>query len=200
MHAELVEEDPSNLAKSWDLAIKSAYQAQLLDLAGRNEESWNMSLAVGTDMRELMGQDQDFRTYHASEFGIFLTNFAYLAYRRGESADADRLLKESISLLSGIAGEHPDNKTVLYGLTMSYFYYWLNNDARLPDGPSSEWLVDNRKNLNLEGCWDLDIVSRLAVMNWEMENARRYSAQLLQKGFREPEFMRFCRANELCAE
>ena len=67
-----------------------------------------MSLAVGTDMRELMGQDQDFRTYHASELGIFLTNFAYLAYRRGESADADRLLKESISLLSGIAGEHPD--------------------------------------------------------------------------------------------
>ena len=112
----------------------------------------------------------------------------------------DHLMRESISQLSTIAREHPDNKKVLYELTMSYFYYWNHNEATLPDDSARGWLRSVKEDLSLEGCLALNIASRQSVMVGEQEPARKYSTLLLGRGYREPEFMRFCRANGLCGD
>lgn len=197
---ELVREDSSNLEKSWDLVLKSARKALLLDMAGRSDDAWNLILEVDAEFRELVEQDQTFQVYNAIEFGMFLTDFAYLAYRRSNPALAERLMTESISQLSVIALEHPDNKKVLYELTMSYFYYWNHNDATLPDDSVREWLEGVKSILNIESCSGLNVGSRLSVMAGDRETAREYSTLLLDRGYREPEFMRFCRANGLCGD
>jgi hypothetical protein len=199
LQTELVEEDPNNLKKRWNLVRKSAYQAQLLELSGSDGESWDMGHAVEADIRELMKQDYNIRIDHAIAYGMFLRDFAYRAYRKGEPSLAARLLGECIIRLGEIAGEHPDNKKVLNELAMSYFYYWDHNDATLPDDSAREWLLSVKETLNLKGCSDLNIASRQAVMAGAEDEARTYVSRLIERGYHEPEFKRFCLKYGLCA-
>jgi hypothetical protein len=199
LQTELVEEDPNNLKKRWNLMRKSAYQAQFLELSGNGDESRDMSHAVEADMRKLIEQDQDIRIDHAIAYSMFLRDFAYRAYRKGEPSLADRLLGECIIRLGEIADEHPDNKKVLNELAMSYFYYWDRNDATLPDDSAREWLLSVKETLNLKGCSDLNIASRQAVMAGAEDEARTYVSRLIERGYHEPEFKRFCFKYGLCA-
>lgn len=198
LQAELAEADPSNLQKRWNLLSKSAYQAQFLELAGNDDESWEMSHAVEANMKNLMVKDQDIRIDHAIAYGSFLRDFAYRAYRKGELALADRLLEESINQLVGIAGEHPDNKKALNELAVSYFHYWDNRGAGLPDEAAATWLRRVQEASNLTGCSDLNIASRQAVMSGAEEEARIYVSRLIKSGYHEPEFKRFCFKYGLC--
>jgi tetratricopeptide (TPR) repeat protein len=198
LQSEIVEADPNNLKKRWNLVRKSAYQAQFLELSGNDGESWEMSHTVEADMKGLMVQDQDIRIDHAIAYGVFLRDFAYRAYRKSDPVLADRLVKESINQLTGIAGEHPDNKTVLNELAMSYFHYWDHNDTTLPDDLATAWLTRVKEAAKLTGCMDLNIASRQAVMAGAQEEARIRVSRLIDRGYHEPEFKRFCFKYGLC--
>jgi len=196
---ELVEEDPSNLAKRWNLVMKSSYQPQLLQLSGDESESWRISVAVERDMKELMEQDQDMQISRVVQYGMFLRDFSYRAYLRGEWTLADRLLGESIVQLEEIARRHPDTKNILNELAMSYFYYWDQNDDTLPNDSATLWLSNAREASNHTGCTDLNVAARLSVMSDDKDQARIYTSQLIERGYQEPEFIRFCQENDLCS-
>ena len=193
-----MQEDISNLSKRWDLAIKSADQAQLLQASGDDIKSWSMSLDLEKEFRELIELDQDIRIDHAMYFGVFMRDFANRAYWNGDSILSTRLLEESIHQLIGIVVEHPDSKAVLNELAMSYYYYWKHNDETLPDQFATGWLTSAKEALSLQGCSDLDIASRLSVMDEEKDEARTHVSRLIESGYREPEFKRFCLEFGLC--
>ena len=85
-------------------------------------------------------------------------------------------------------------------LAKSYFYYWEQNELQLPKNVASESLSSTKEKLNLQDCSGLDIAARFSVMTAEEDEALPYVSQLLAKGYREPEFIRFCTAYGLCSE
>ena len=198
LQTELVEEDPGNIKKRWNLLRKFALQAQLLEQSGSDDGSRDISHAIDTGMRKLVQQNQGLRIVNSIAYGMFLRDFAYRAHRKGEAGFADRLLEEAIKQLARIAQEHPDNKQVLNELTLSYFYYWDQNEARLPDDLATAWLASVKETSDPQGCSDMSIASRQSLMAGEKDQARIYVSRLIERGYHEPEFKRFCFDHGLC--
>ncbi len=197
---DLLEEDPNNLQKRWNVLHKLTSQAVLLELSGNTEQSWVLSLAIQEDFKGLVEQEQKIRIVVSLDYSRFLRDFAYRAYRKDELTLANRLLEEAINQLDGIAAEHPDNMLALTVLAEAYFYYWEQNGHQLPDNLVPEWLSSAKKKLNLQGCSGMNAAARLSVMATEEDEARTYVSRLLDKGYREPKFIRFCTAYGLCPE
>jgi len=198
LHEELVNEDPSNFKKRWELAVKTAIKAQLLQQSGDLVGSWNLSLAVDKDIRELEEQARDLQIRDAIAYGRFLGDFANRAYLQNDPELAANLLEESISRLAEIVSSNPDNKKAVNELALAYFFFWNQNDTILPTDEVIEWLRSVKDTANPVGCEDLDIAWRLAVMNDERNQARVYVTRLIDHGYAEPEFKRFCSEYELC--
>ena len=198
LHVELLEEDPSNLGKRWSLLKKSAYLLQLQYLAGNDVSSWDSSLALEADIRQLVDQDQHIRIDNAIFYGVFLRGFADRAYHKGEPELAYRLLRESIRQLEGVAAEHPANRRVFNELAMSRFCYWDQNGTTWPGDLASVPSIEAREASYPVGCSDLNIASRKAVMAGDTGKARTYVTDLIGKGYQEPGFRRFCLKYGLC--
>jgi hypothetical protein len=198
LQTELVDEDTGNLKKRWNLFRKSASQAKYLELSGNSNESWSMSLALESSMREILEQDRDPRIDNAILYAAFLRDFADRAHRKGEFSMADRMLTESIQRLAGIARQYLDNKKGLYELAMAYFYYWQQKNATLPDHDADAWLAAFMDVSNLRGCSEMDIASRQALIYEEHDKARDLVSLLIEKGYHEPEFKRYCFEHGLC--
>jgi hypothetical protein len=49
------------------------------------------------------------------------------------------------------------------------------------------------------GCKEINLAARLAVMREDLPAAESYTSYLLEKGYFEPGFIRFCRSQGLCA-
>ena len=111
---------------------------------------------------------------------------------------ADSLLTESIERLAAIAQQHPDNREGLYDLALAYFYYWQQNNATLPDDTAAAWLTVFKDTSNLRSCSEMDIASRQALITEEHDKARVLVSQLIERGYHEPEFKRFCFEHGLC--
>ena len=157
-----------------------------------------MSLALESSMRELLERDQDLRIGNAIEYGAFLRDFAYRAHRKKEFSMSDRLLTESIQRLAAIMQQHPDNREGLYELTFAYIYYWQQNNATLPDDTAAAWLTVFKDTANLRSCSEMDIASRQALIAEEHDKARDLVSHLLDRGYHEPGFKRFCFEHGLC--
>jgi len=198
LQAELVDEDPSNLNKRWDLSARSVFLAQLMEFSGKETESWNMSLGIDVQMKGLIEKGQSVSIDNAIAYGKFLRDFAYRAYRREETPLADRMLDDSIDRLQRISDQHPDNKKVQNELTMSYFYYWDHNQGALPDSSTHSWLASSKVTLNPVDCSALNIASRQAVMMGTPDQARIYVSRLIDRGYQDPEFKWFCSKYGLC--
>jgi hypothetical protein len=197
---ELAEKDPSNLKKRRNVLRMEAKRAFLLELSGNSDQSWILSHRIMEELKDLFEQEQEIRIDSSLTYSEFLREFAVRAYRKGEHSLADSLLEEAITQLAGIAKEHPDSMWALVVLAKTYFYFWEQNEFQFPDNVTSESLSGTKERLNLQGCSGLDIAARLSVMTKEEGEARTYASQLFAKGYREPEFIRFCTAYGLCSE
>jgi len=198
LQTELVEEDPGNLKKRWNLFRTSAVRAKYLELSGNVIDAWSMSLALESSMRELLEQDQDLRIDNDILYAVFLRDFAYRSFRKEEYSRADRLLKESIQRLQIVVQRHPDNKEGLYELVIAYFYYWKQSGGTLPDDTAAAWLRIFKDTSSLLSCSEMDIAARQALIDNELDQARDFVSQLIAKGYHEPEFKRYCFEAGLC--
>jgi tetratricopeptide (TPR) repeat protein len=198
LQGELVDEDPSNLGKRWNLVAKSLFLAQFVDFSGDQEKSWAMTVSNASDLNDLVDQSPDIQIYNAVAYGVFHRNYANQAYRKGETSLANRMLNDSISHLRAIANQHPDNKKVQFELTLAYYDYWNRHSGQFPDKAARDWLVNLEGSFNLVGCFDLDLASRRAVMLASPSQARDYVSRLVEQNYREPEFMQFCTTHKLC--
>lgn len=198
LQTELVTEDPGNMIKRWNLLHKRDFQAQLHDFLGNFEQSWEITQAVDADMRQFLQQNSDSQVGFIVEFTEFLREYSYRAQRNGQFSAADRLLNESIRLLDQVAREHPNDKMVLNRLAMAYFDYWERNENTLPDGTASDRLARLSEVSNLAACYELNAASRQALISGATGVAADYVLQLLDKGFYETEFLRYCAKYNLC--
>ena len=83
-------------------------------------------------------------------------------------------------------------------LASALFQYWqLNREL-----PPADWLAQvedySLKEPPVRGCTRAGIGARQAVMRGDLATAAYYVNYLLDKGFYEPGFVRFCQTYDLC--
>ena len=198
--SELAREDPSNLTYRWNLHRKTARIAALMALDGKEEESWSLSATVESALRQLLVEDQSVSVLNGSDFAVFLIQYAELAYRRGDAVLASKWLEEGIARLQAILAESPDNKEALLQMRGTVYRAWVQNNRRLPPDPVTRLYADPSDIENPRGCEDVALAARLSVVEGDINMASDYTEYLLEKGFNEPAFKRFCREQELCDE
>jgi len=199
LQRELVDEDPSNLKKRWNLLRKAAHQAKYLAWAGQAEEGWGRGVALLTEMRDRARAHEDIRIDHAIAYGMLMRDVAHLAWHRGQDPLAASLMDESILYLSKVARNHPQSRQAMVELAYAYAYAWDHAGADFAHGSQAVRLDEIRAALNHSGCVDLDIAARLAVIEGEWPEARADVNRLLEHGYQEPDFREFCATYDLCA-
>jgi len=197
---QLVESDPENMKRNWNRVTRSAREAQFLEFAGFIQESRELSQAAKKDMEDYLSRSSEKRLDYTLEYAVLLRDFAYRSYREAETADANSLLEDATNQISGIAERHPDNKSALIELARTYFYYWEQHAGQLPGNSAVSWLSRISESLNVQGCSQLDIAARISLMTGARDDAAIFVDRLLDKGYRHPEFMRFCAEYGLCSE
>ncbi len=200
LQRELVEVDPSNMTKRWNLLRISTMQAQLLAWKGEREEGQRLSLSVLVEMVELTEQDHDIGIDKLIAYGRFLRDLAHREFHQNEAATAEQHLLQAVNLLTGIANAHPESKIAVSELFLSHYYYWDHSLARLPVSSAGSWFKHIHRALNQNGCNDLDLATRLAVMEGRPDDARSLASSLIEKGYKEPGFMEFCAEHGLCTQ
>jgi tetratricopeptide (TPR) repeat protein len=200
LQRELVEVDPSNMTKRWNLLRISTVQAQLLAWMGEREEGQRLSRSVLVEMVELTEQDHDIGIDQFITYGRFLRDLAHREFHQTKVATAEQHLLQAINLLAGIANAHPESKNAVSELFLSHYYYWDHSQARLSVSSAESWFKHVHRALNQSGCDDLNLATRLAVMEGRPDDARSFASSLIEKGYKEPGFMEFCAEHGLCTQ
>ena len=195
---ELAREDPSNLTFRWNWHRKRASIAVLLALQGEAEASWSLSADVEGAMRQLLIEDQLVNVVNDTEFTEFLLAYSELAYRRGDRVLADKWLNEAIDRLRAILAATPDDKNALLTMSQAAYRYWVQNGQSFVSRQDLLPYAAPGRIENPRGCKEASIAARLAYAEGDNVAARDYTDYLMDKGFNEPAFRRFCSELELC--
>lgn len=196
--SELAREDPSNLTFRWNLHRKTARIAALMALSGREDESWSLSASVESELRQLLIEDQSVSVVNGTDFALFLLRYAELAHHRGDAVLSSKWLREGILRLQEILKETPDNKEALLQMRGAVYTAWVQNNRSLPPDPAILPYADPSRIENPRSCEDAVLAAQLSVVQGDLSAASDYTQYLLEKGFNEPAFRRFCREQALC--
>jgi hypothetical protein len=145
-------------------------------------------------------EDQSVSVDNGTNFAFFLVQYSDLAYRRKNQVLATRWLNEGIERLQDILRERPDNKEALYQLRVATFQYWLQNNHSLPSDQSLAAYADVGPLEGAVSCDDASLATRLTWLQGDKSSASDYTEYLLDKGFYEPGFIRFCSEHSLCGQ
>jgi len=193
----LVQDDPGNLNLKWEVLLRQERIANLLAATGAIDEAWEMSGALADGFKAAMdeGKSEDFTA--AVEYADFRIDHSELAFRRGDAELAGSELEAATELLFTLVTEKPDNRIGRYQLARAGFEAWRQKQGGSAGGnPLLEgFLVDPAV---VKSCSDASLAARLAVMRGDKAQASRYTSYLLNKGFFDPEFVGFCRAQGIC--
>ncbi len=118
-----------------------------------------------------------------------------------DSHTALRLLDEALEQLTEDGHESAEisleqsNK-----LMLAAFRYW-EWQHKLPPTEVQTRLPNYKAGSDrVRACTEASMAARKAVMYGNMEQAQEYTDYLIEKGYREPDFVRFCSKYELCID
>jgi tetratricopeptide (TPR) repeat protein len=154
------------------------------------EDLWQRWQAFLQDDAE---QDESVRV-----FVLYLVNRAKMAWQAGDTALAGKLLQEAISQAVGVLDKRPDDRVAGNLLMNAVFTAWQVEEA-LPGDDVMGHLPDYSANPGrTRACVDAVLAAQQAVMLGDFDRARQYTGYLLDSGYTEMNFMRFCREYALC--
>ncbi len=192
---ELSRQDPSNINFRWNLYRKSMRLANIIGILGNESKAWEMSSEIERELRKLEKEDRSISMVNGVVIAEFLRNYSDLAWHRGESDLARRLLNENTERLNQLLAAHADSKTALYQLGLAGFSQWQHSGEPINVQGLSPGLMDK---VEVRGCDEANLAARQAVQHGDKSAAEHYTSYLLAKGYFEPGFIRFCRRYELC--
>jgi len=180
------------LAERWNLII------WLDATSGRIDEAWAESENQANNWQILLEAGLD-NVNTLLTYTRFLLDRAWLAQERGETALAVSLLNQTIALVSAEAAKMPDNRFIGNALTMASYRYW-EVTGELPPAEALVRLPDYKAfEGRTRACQDASMAIRKNVMLGSAARADDLVTYLLDKGYREPGFMRICRIYYGCS-
>ena len=172
-------------------------RARMIALSGELDKAWEISNTISEKWSDLEGIDQeDLRT--ALIYVTFLLDRAVIAKSRGDTRLANQWLTD-IQLHLAVAQSNMSFHRKAESLLMqAAFAHWeINGElpaenilSRLP-----EYVAGSGRT---RACRDARDAVMKAVMLGQKEQALEFTEYLMRKGYREPGFMRICRAYSLC--
>ena len=109
-------------------------------------------------------------------------------------------LDQAIAELGAVLEAAPDLRSAHDTLSVAAYMRWKYRSQPLP-GELMAWVPGTGPDLDsVLSCEDSKLGAYLAVMRRDLQAAESYTAYLLDKGYFEPGFIRFCREEDLCRE
>ena len=138
-------------------------------------------------------QDESVRVYAA-----YLVNWAQVVRHSSDPALANELLEEATEMAIGVLEKRPDDRVAGNLLMDAVFTAWQLGQA-LPADEVVGHLPDYYGSPGrTRACVDAGLAAKQAVMQGDIDRARQYTGYLLDNGYTEMNFMRFCRKYALC--
>ena len=147
--------------------------------------------------------DLDIANYYTSRYYADYTEFllfrVWVSQTMNDSDTALRLLDEAIERLADSRRDSEDFEfDDANTLMLSAFWYW-ELQQKLPAANIQALLPNYKVGGNrVRACTGASMAARKAVMYGNMDLAQEYVDYLLEKGYRELKFIRFCSKYELC--
>ncbi len=195
---QMAQSDPESKPLSWAVLLRKQRIARQLAATGDLAAAWGESQFLAAEINTAFeaGMSADFGA--AVDLAAFRIDYSELANRMGEQALAQAELQEAMDSLGALVHEKPRNRSSLYQLARGAYQQW-RQFGRLPGAEVSAYidpfLTDQK---TVESCDDASLAAQLAVMRGDNERARGYTSYLLEKGYFDPDFVRFCSEQQLC--
>jgi hypothetical protein len=196
--SEVLKLDPDNRSIAWEINLRKHRVLSIEAYSGEARKSWEEYKML------LPGFEADFNQSMKSDFGAAVDlaemeiDFSALAYRQGDQQGAREELGKALQRLVQLIREKPDNRASRYQVARAAFEQWAQT-GQLPQADIDAALGDYlRDPASVKSCSDIGLAAKLAVMHGDEMLARRYTSQLREKGFFDPQFMSFCRGYGIC--
>jgi len=134
-----------------------------------------------------------------NDYSDFLLNYADLLIRTGDEAQARELLTRASEITMHHLSGGVNNRDVKdQAALLRYLWFELNQQdlaTQLPVLSSAE----PESESEYRSCYDADLSARLAIVSGNPTVAQQQADYLLDRQYRHPGFIRFCRRYQLCA-
>ena len=128
----------------------------------------------------------------------FLIDRAWIANAAGDSAQAEKMVTDSMSRANDSLQKLPGNRNMGNLLMQAAFEYWdmkqvLPSDSILMNLP---YYYSNSGQIR--ACYDASMAARKAIMLGDRQRAEELTGYLLGNGYAETTFVRACKAHGFC--
>ena len=198
LFSEMTGSDPGNRPLLWATLYRTQWIALHLGAMGGAQTAWEDSgkLAAEFNAAFAAGMSADYGA--AVDLAEFRINYAILAQRVGETTLAQTELQGAMDSLAALVQEKPKNRFSQYQLVRGAYQQWAQF-GQLPNEQATaaiEQFLTGRKAI--ESCDDASLAAQLAVMRGDKALASSYTSYLLEKGYFDPEFVGFCKEQQIC--
>lgn len=195
---QLYLEDRTRLRYRWNLLTKSDRTAHLMSLDGQVDEAWDWYLQIENQGQQLIQDDKEISPMRMKEYAELLIHYSETAFQKGEKQKAGELLDASTKQLQTILNTHPRDHETLELLALTDFNRWAQSGDRSISDAATIIPGTNEGYGESQSCNEINLAVRQALMSGNLDNAGKYSARLLSKGYKDPEFMQLCERYEIC--
>jgi hypothetical protein len=132
------------------------------------------------------------------EFGRYLIARSAISEAEGTLAEAGRFMDQALSELLKVTQSAPEMGRARELLALAAYRHWALYGAS-PEAAVMDMLPGPGSVLGrTPSCQDANIAARLEVMRGDLPMAEGYTSYLLEKGYFEPGFIRFCIRQNTC--
>jgi tetratricopeptide (TPR) repeat protein len=164
---------------------------------GGTEHTWEILTELDKDWQRFLQSDEE-RDESIKVYVTFLFYRAELAHSRGETELVIQILENAMAKIIGILDKLPGDRDAGNLLMQAVFQSWSIRQQS-PPGHIMALLPDYTGNSGrTQACQDASLGAKKAVMLGDMTRAGELTNYLLDSGYTELNFMRFCRKHSLC--
>lgn len=192
--AQLAREQPGHDKYGWGRLVRLQWIGQILINTGHVEEAQALISESSMLMAEELEQIHALPPWKTEDMARLWVSQSELATENGHEAEAREFNLRAVRALSANVAESSGFARGRVLLATALFQYWqLNNEL-----PPADWLAQvedySLSEPPVRSCALAGLAARQAVMRGDMPTANYYANYLLDKGFYEPAFVRFCQA------
>ncbi|MCP4046720.1 MAG: hypothetical protein GY732_12130, partial [Gammaproteobacteria bacterium] len=195
---EILARDVENRDTLIDILDRQQYLAHLMILKGKTDAAWELLNGISDKWQDLNGiSGEDMRT--SLVYIEFLIDRARLARIRGDSQLANQLLNDIQLHLAASQSNMSFRREAGNMLVDAVFLQWEVN-GELPSANILSQLPEYIPGRGrARACDDASKAALKAIMLGQQEQANEFTGFLLEKGYRETDFMGVCRRHSVCS-
>ena len=190
--------DDQNLDYAWETLRRDALIFDLLSDTGDLDAALGVATGIEQPMLEVLGNEPLAQPVRYSQFAQYLIDYSALLWRAGDAPAAQAKLEQALAALETILAENPGDAVSGGRLAQARFRWWEQNGSDLFElQPGLRDRLVHQEQVG-QSCAGADAAARNAMIENARATAQERVDYLIERGYYEPGFMRFCKGSELC--